>query len=76
MCLLLNLIAFFFPEDIKIFRTVTSATDCVLLQTHIDYTRGWCAVNTMGLNSDKSRLIILTRKIIIANWMTKVALKI
>ena len=59
---------FFFPEDIKIFRTVTSATDCVLLQTtHIDYTRGWCAVNSMGLNSDQSRLITLTRKIIIAN---------
>lgn len=50
-----------FADDIKIFRAVTSATDCVLLQTDIDSIRGWCAVNAIKLKYDKTRIITFTR---------------
>jgi hypothetical protein len=50
-----------FADDIHIFRTATSATACVLLQTDIDSILGWCAVNSMILNCDKARVVTFKR---------------
>jgi len=50
-----------FADDIKIYRTVSSAVDCTLLQSDTDSIRGWCAANCMILNIDKTPVITFTK---------------
>ena len=50
-----------FADDIKIYRTVSSAIDCTLLKSDIDSIRGWCAANCMIRNTDKTPVISFTR---------------
>lgn len=58
---------FLFADDIKIFRTVKSATDCTLLESDDDSIRDWCAANCTKINIDKIGVIIFKRKIISIN---------
>jgi hypothetical protein len=65
-------------DDIKILHTISSATYCTLLQSHIDSIQGWCAANGMKLNIDKTRVITFRRKltplIIITNCVININL--
>ena len=57
-----HFIYFFFGDNLKFFCTVTSAADCVLLQTNIHSICGSCATNSMILSTDKNIVITFTRK--------------
>jgi hypothetical protein len=50
---LLKILDFLFADDIKIFRTVKSATDCTILESDSDTIRDWCAANCTKINIDK-----------------------
>jgi len=39
--------------DIKIVGTLSSATDCTLLQSDIDSIRGWCVANNIIRSTEK-----------------------
>jgi hypothetical protein len=53
---------FLFADDIKIFHTVSSTTDCTLPQSDIDSIDGWCGANCIKLNTDKTKVITFTYK--------------
>lgn len=50
-----------FADNIKIFRTIPSATSCMLLQYDTDSIHVWCAANSVKLN-DITRVINFARK--------------
>ena len=60
---------FYFPADIKIVLTKTSATDCVLFQTDINPIRCWYAANFTKLNNDETKIINFTTKINAINYI-------
>ena len=60
-----------FAGDIKIFRTLASAASLCTSPTDIDSVYGWCAVNSMILNSDKYRVITFIRKTNAKNYNYK-----
>jgi hypothetical protein len=62
---------FLFANDIKIVCTVSSATDCTLLQSDTDSIRGCCAAKCMKHNTDKTRVITFTRKTNAINYNYK-----
>jgi hypothetical protein len=42
-------------DDVKIFRAINSVDDCILRQTDIECTRGWCTTNFIKFNTSKPR---------------------
>jgi len=48
---------FLFANDIKVFPTISSATDSTLPQTDADSNHSWCAANYMRLNTDNTPVI-------------------
>jgi hypothetical protein len=60
--LLSTLRYFLSADDDKIFCTITSLTDCILLQSYSDSIHSLCAVDSMKLNTDKTRVITFRRK--------------
>jgi hypothetical protein len=68
-----TLLKLFFAYDLKLFHTVTSVTDSVLFQTDIDSVCGWCAINSVILNSGKTRVITFTRKTYPINYSYKLS---
>jgi hypothetical protein len=51
-----------FADDVKIFRAINSVDDCILLQSDISRTQGWCSANCMKLNTSKTRVVVFARK--------------
>ena len=51
-----------FADDAKCFRTIRSASDCVLFQGDIDNLVDWSDVWKMAFNMDKCSLCTITRK--------------
>ena len=50
-----------YADDLKVFRTVSSAIDCVALQQDIDSIHHWCVCNGMTVNASKCRVISFSR---------------
>lgn len=53
---------FFFADDVKLFKSLQSVSDCSSLQGDIDSVFKWCTENCLSLNPQKTRSIVLTRK--------------
>jgi hypothetical protein len=51
-----------FADELKIFRVIKSAKDCILLQIDTDSIWKWCIENYMEINIFKTNMISLTRK--------------
>jgi hypothetical protein len=51
-----------FADDLKIYRSISDADDCILLQHNIDSVQNWCVNNVMKLNLNKTTIISFTRK--------------
>jgi hypothetical protein len=51
-----------FADDLKIYRNIKSVRDCKALQADIYSVQHWCAENHMKLNTQKKRIISLSRK--------------
>ena len=51
-----------FADDAKCFRTIRSASDCVLFQGDIDNLVEWSDLWKMAFNMDKCSLCTITRK--------------
>jgi len=47
-------------DDVKIFRSINSFDDCVLLQCDIECIQGLCTANFMKFNSCKTSVITFT----------------
>ena len=62
---------FLFADDMKICRTVSSATDCTLLQSEIDYIRDWFPANCMKLYTEKARVIDIIIRFVISVVLNK-----
>lgn len=50
-----------FADDLKIFRIISTAADCLALQNDIDALLVWCDDNGMRVNSGKCKIISFTR---------------
>lgn len=51
----------FFADDLKIFRVIASALDCLALQNDVDELLGWCNENGMRVNIKKCKAITFSR---------------
>lgn len=51
-----------YADDIKIFKEISSISDCVLLQNDISAFADWCSLNSLVLNSAKTKIVSFTRK--------------
>jgi hypothetical protein len=51
-----------FADDLKVYRSINSPSDCLLLQSDIDCVYAWCSANFMKPNSVKLELFLLLRK--------------
>ena len=60
-----------FAKDVKIFHAINSVDDCILLQSDIKCTQGWCPGNLMKLNSSKTRVIAFTKKTYVLHYTYK-----
>lgn len=49
-----------FADDVKIFKTINSITDCKSLQCDINVIEEWCEVNKLPLNVDKCKVMSFT----------------
>lgn len=52
----------FYADDVKIFRTINSLSDCKLLQEDLKRFWEWCCTNRLILNIDKCKSMSFTRK--------------
>ena len=50
-----------YADDLKIFRSVLTPLDSLVLQTDIDAVHEWCQLNGMQLNVDKCKTINFSR---------------
>jgi hypothetical protein len=48
-----------FADDLKVYRTISSPSDCLLLQSDIDRVYNWCLANCMEPNFSKIRVVFL-----------------
>lgn len=51
-----------FADDFKIFSSVSSVSDCRVLQTDLDRVQMWCDVNRLQLNLTKCKVVSYTRR--------------
>ena len=51
-----------FADDVKLFLSVKSVSDCILLQADIERVSNWCVRNHLSLNPEKTKHIVLSRK--------------
>jgi hypothetical protein len=57
MCDVINPFNYFcFADDLKVYRAINSLSDCLLLQSDIDWIHGWCSANFMSPNFSKIRV--------------------
>jgi hypothetical protein len=61
-----------FADELKIFRAINSADDCILLQSDINCIQDWVSANCMKLNIGKTRVIAFTRKINVPYYNYKI----
>ena len=47
----------FYADDVKIFSSINSITDCELLQDNINIIVNWCSVNNLRLNTSKCKVL-------------------
>jgi hypothetical protein len=52
----------FLPDDVKIFRRITSIDHCILLQSAINSEQNWCTANHMNINAVKTKVISFSRR--------------
>jgi Reverse transcriptase (RNA-dependent DNA polymerase) len=53
--------AFGYADDLKIFMTIKSLNDCLILQRNLDNLMNWCVVNKFDLNASKCKTITFGR---------------
>lgn len=53
-----------FADDLKIYTTITSIYDCIMLQNDINALFNWCGVNNLKLNIQKCNFMAFTNRII------------
>lgn len=51
-----------YADDLKIFRKISDANDCRILQTDLNRIVEWCNANCLHLNIEKCNMISFTRK--------------
>lgn len=51
-----------YADDIKLFKSIKSSSDCLLLQEDLTIFREWCNKNRLVLNVDKCKTMSFTRK--------------
>ena len=51
-----------FADDIKLYRTIESPHNALLLQWDLTHVAEWCALNRMKLNALKCRMLTITRR--------------
>jgi hypothetical protein len=49
-----------FADDFKVYRTITSSNDCLVLQSDINRVHNWRSANSMNPNFSKIRVISFT----------------
>lgn len=64
ICVDLNCEVLMFADDLKIFRSVNSSNDCLVLQTNINTIVSWCNKNNLHLNISKCKVMTLTKKLV------------
>jgi hypothetical protein len=57
-----------FADDLKVYRALNSLSDCLLLQSDIDWVHEWCSANFVKPNFSKIRVISYTRKTSVLNY--------
>jgi hypothetical protein len=55
-------------DDLKIYRDISSPSDCLLLQSDIDRVHNWCLANCMRSNFSKIRVVSFTRETNVLNY--------
>jgi hypothetical protein len=53
--------AFFYADDLKVYRSISDVDDCKLLQHDIDSVQNWCLDNGMKLNLSKTTHIFYSQ---------------
>lgn len=51
-----------YADDIKVFKEVTSAEDCIVLESDVDAFSNWCSANKLALSGTKTKVMSYTRK--------------
>lgn len=54
--------ALLFADDLKLFSTVSSESDCIQLQDNLDFLLNWCQNNNLDLNINKCRVLSFSRR--------------
>ncbi len=49
-----------FADDLKVFRSIVTESDCLLLQKDLDLIERWCTTNDMSLNFNKCAVMSIT----------------
>jgi hypothetical protein len=57
-----------FADVLKVYRAISSPSDCLLLQSDIDRAHNWCLANFIKPNFSKVRVIYFTRKTKVLNY--------
>jgi hypothetical protein len=60
-----------FVSDLKVYRTIRSPSDCLLLQSDIDRVHNWCSAKFMEPNFSKIGVISFTRRKNVLNYQYK-----
>jgi len=50
-----------FADDVKLYKSIESISDCVILQKNLEYFHSWCTANGLQLNINKCMTISFTR---------------
>ena len=58
----------FYADDLKIYKTINSDDDAILLQNKINILSTWCTVNDLNLNIKKCSVITFARKKNLMNY--------
>lgn len=51
-----------FADDLKIFQSISSVDDCIVLQSELDKVQNWCNFNNLNLNAAKCKIVTYTKK--------------
>jgi hypothetical protein len=57
-----------FSDELKVYRAISSPSDCLLLQSDIDRVHNWCSANFIKPNFSKIRFISFARKTNVLNY--------
>lgn len=52
-----------FADDLKLYSSITTLDDCIILQNQIDILHHWCLKNRLELNISKCKILTFSRKV-------------